>query len=158
VILIPKNIEENLNLANWACSILNEELEMFGFDRNGQPLFQTLGFTVKGEIACVVVAYQFVRPNVTMAFAASNPRWATHDNIAMIGKWAFEDLDCERITAFVQKSNKRARKFDEGVGFKYEGKLRRACIDGDVILYGLLREDYEAWLRKAYGKQRLNTG
>lgn len=159
MIHVPTNPFQNIVLAKWACEVLGEELETFGFDRNGDPLFNTVGFSVNDQLACVVVAYHYVKPNVTMAFASTNPRWATKGNIAALGQWAFDDLDCERVTAFVKKSNKRARKFDEGIGFQHEGKLRRACDDGDVIVYGLLKEDHKKWLRKAFnGKQGLDTG
>jgi len=153
VIVVPANAAENVIFASWACDVLDEKLETFGFDRFGDPLFNTVGFTVRDDkLACVVVAYNYAKPNVVMAFAATNPRWATKGNIKALGQWAFRDLGCQRITAFVKKSNKRARKFDEGVGFRHEGKLRKATESEDVIVYGLLKEEHETWLRKAYGK------
>ena len=154
MIVSPKNAAENVLLAKWACDILGDELETFGFDRYGNPLFTSLGFSVKNEMACVVVAYQYIKPNICMAFASKNPRWATKGNIKALGEWAFDTLDCERVTAFVKKNNKRARKFDEGIGFQHEGKLRKACDDGDIIIYGLLKEDHEKWLRKAFNGQK----
>lgn len=147
-------------MAQWACEILGETLEIFGFDRNGEPLFQTLGFSRNGDIVCVVVAYNYMPPNISMAFAASSPKWATRSNIAALGKWIFEDLGCERVTAFVHKSNRRARKFDEGIGFRYEGNMQNATWEGDVIVYGLQKADHHEWLRKAFkhGKKGINNG
>jgi len=159
VIVVPANKAETVVMAQWACSILNEELELFGFDRYGDPLFQTIGFTVKDQLACVFIANHYMRPSISMSFASENPRWATKGNIAALGKWVFEDLDCDRITTFIKKNNKRSRKFCEGMGFQHEGKLRKASLEGDIIIYGLLKEDHNKWLRKAFnGRQRLNNG
>ena len=154
MIVTPKNKAETVVMAQWACDVLNETLEMFGFDRYGDPLFQTIGFSRNDELICVVIGYHYTKPNISMAFAAKSPRWATKGNIAALGKWVFEDLDCDRITAFVAKNNKRARKFDEGMGFKHEGKLRKAALEGDIIIYGLLKEDHKKWLRKAFNGQK----
>lgn len=158
MIVVPENAAQNVILANWACEILEDTLETFGFDRYGEPLFNSLGFSIGDELACVVVAYQYAKPNVTFAIAANNPRWATKGNIAALGQWAFEDLKCNRITALAKKTNKRSRKFMEGVGFQYEGKLRKATDDTDVIIYGLIREDHHKWLRKAFNGQRNSRG
>ncbi|MAN62781.1 MAG: hypothetical protein CMI60_12640 [Parvibaculum sp.] len=156
--IVPINSAQNVILAKWACEVLGDDLETFGFDRYGEPLFNTVGFEVGDELACVVVAYHYAKPNVTMAFASKNPRWATKGNIASLGEWVFEELGCNRVTAFVQKQNKRARKFDEGIGFKYEGKLRKATYKGDVIAYGLTKEDHHEWLRKAFnGRKRIDN-
>lgn len=156
-IVSPETKADNLALTQWACEILGDTLETFGFDRHGEPLFQSLGFARNGELLCVVVAYQYTPPNVVMAFAANSPKWASRSNIAALGEWAFVDMKCERVTAFVRKSNKRARKFDEGMGFRYEGNMQKAAEGGeDVIVYGLSKTDHHAWLRKAFkhGKQR----
>ena len=157
MLVVPKNKAETVIMAQSACDILGEQLEVFGFDRYGDPLFQTLGFAdSKGKLLCVVIAYHYTKPNVTMAFAADSPRWATRGNIEELGKWAFEDLDCQRVTAFVKKTNRRARKFDEGIGFKYEGNLRKAADDSDIIIYGLFKEEHLKWVRKANGRKTLN--
>lgn len=155
MILVPENMAQNVGLATWAGKVLEEELEAFGFDRNGNPLFQTLAFTVDNKLACVMVAHQYRRPNVFLSIGSTNPRWATRTNIGAVGKWLFEDLHNNRISAYAKKQNKRSRKLMEGIGFKYEGNMRGACTDGDIIMYGLLKEDHQQWLRKAHG-QRLN--
>jgi len=45
---------ENALMAQWGCDILDENLEMFGFDRNGMPLFQTLGFARTDSCAAAI--------------------------------------------------------------------------------------------------------
>ena len=141
-------------MAQWACDILDTKLEMFGFDRYGKPLFQTLGFSRGGEMLCVFIAYQYSLPNIFMSFAAKSPRWASKENIRAVGIWIFDDLDCSRMTTLTQKRNRRSRKFQEGMGFKHEGKLKNASNEGDIIIYGLSKTDHQAWLRKAFNGQK----
>lgn len=158
MIVVPKNAAENVLMAQWACDILDTKLEMFGFDRYGQPMFQTLGFSREGDILCVFIAYQFARPNIFMSFASKSPRWASKENIRALGVWVFDDLNCDRMTTLTQKKNRRSRKFQEGVGFKHEGNLRKASDDGDIIVYGLTKHDHKQWLRKAFnGQERSRT-
>ena len=157
MIVVPKNSAENVLMAQWACDILKENLEMFGFDRNGNPMFQTLGFSRGGEMLCVFIAYQYAHPNIFMAFASKSARWASKENIRALGIWIYHDLNCTRMTTFTQKKNRRSRKFQEGVGFKHEGKLRNASDEGDIIVYGLTRTDHEQWLRKAFNGQKITS-
>jgi len=157
VIIVPKNMAENVLLAQWACDLLDENLEMFGFDRYGKPLFQTLGFSREGQTVCVCIVYQYAHPNIFIAFAATSPRWASKENLRALGVWIFEDLDCTRMTTLTKKQNKRSRKFQEGVGFKHEGKLRKATDDGDIIIYGLTKEDHKVWLRKAFNGKEITS-
>jgi RimJ/RimL family protein N-acetyltransferase len=60
----------------------------------------------------------------------------------------FDTLKVVRLTCHVRKSNKRARKFVERLGWKIEGCKRRG-FDGkrDCVVYGLCREDCK-WLGK----------
>jgi len=63
-------------------------------------------------------------------------------------RYAFEQLNLHRITLYVHAFNGRAVKTYEKCGFKHEGCLRQAqYMDGrysDVLVMGLLREDFEA--------------
>ncbi len=158
MIVVPRNKAESVIMAQWACQILDTKLELFGFDRRGDPMFETLGFSRNGELMCVFIAYQFTSPNIFMAFASTSARWASKENVRALGVWIFEDLACTRMTTFTEKKNKRSRKFQEGMGFKHEGKLRKATDNGDVIIYGLTQADHNVWLRKAFnGKERPST-
>lgn len=154
MIVIPKNKAESVIMAQWACDILDEKLETFGFDRNGEPMFDALGISREGKLVCVFVAYQYAVPNVFIAFAASSPRWATKESIKAVCYWIFEQLNCTRMTTSTKKRNKRSRRFQEGIGFKFEGKLRKATDNDDIIIYGLTREDHKTWLRKAFNGQK----
>ena len=150
MIVYPRNEEETLAMAEWCAEKLGEPLEGYGFNRYGKPLFQCIGFARDNELMCVAVLYHNSISNIFVAFAATNPRWASKENIAAWGHWVFDQLGKDRVTSAILKSNKRSRKFAEGVGFKVEGKVRKAMKGDDMMIYGLLKSEYEEWLRKAF--------
>ena len=57
----------------------------------------------------------------------------------------FQQLQCSRITSFVIRSNKRARKFNERLGFKLEGIKRRGHGRDDVFMFGMLASECRFW-------------
>jgi hypothetical protein len=156
MIVYPKTREESLFMAQWMASQLGENLETFGYNSRGEPLFQSMGFARDDELMCVCTLYMQTVSGVVASFAATNPRWASKENVAAWGSWIFEQLGKDRVSAMILKSNKRSRKFVEGIGFKVEGKVRKAFKGEDMIVYGLLKQEHEEWLRKAFkhGKQR----
>lgn len=86
--------------------------------------------------------------DIQISFAATYPIWANRAMIRGILSYPFVQLDCQRLTLLVAKSNKRARKLIEGLGFRLEGVHWRA-YDGrnDAISYCLRKEDAVAkWL------------
>ena len=133
-------------------------MEAFGFNRKGEPLFQCIGFAREEELVCVVVNYLQTTNGVLTSFAATSPRWASKENVAAWGHWIFYQMKKDRVTATLLKSNKRSRKFVEGIGFKVEGKVRKAVKGEDMILYGMLKHEHEQWLRKAFNVQGQHTG
>jgi len=157
VIVVPKNKAETVLMAEMACEILGTGLETFGFDRYGNPLFETMGFSRDGELLCVFVVHQYDVPNIFISFASKSPRWASKENVRAIGYWVFDNLGCDRMTAITEKKNKRSRRFQEGVGFKHEGKLRGGAHNDDLIIYGLTKKDHEVWLRKAFDGKRIHN-
>jgi hypothetical protein len=157
MIVYPQGVGDTLAMAEWHCEIINEPLEVFGFNRNGEPLFQCMGFSRNNELVCVIVAYHASTSNIMLSIAATTPRWASKENLAAVGQWIYGQLGMQHISTVCLKSNKRSRKFTEGVGFRYEGKIRRGGNGEDMIIYGMLKEEHEEWLRKAFNvKERRN--
>lgn len=103
-----------------------------------------IGVVRQGKIICGVVYHNYRQsgPSIEISFAADDPRWATKTNIHHLLAYPFEQLGCERVTGLVLEDNKTAIKFDEGVGFEQEGRIRRAHQGKDILIYGLLREDF----------------
>jgi hypothetical protein len=52
-------------------------------------------------------------------------------------------LEVPRVTGLIRAENLNAQRFVTRLGFQYEGRMRKAFPDGgDLVLYGLLREEY----------------
>jgi len=150
MIVYPHTPEENLYMAQWCAEKLGEPLEGFGFNRKAEPLFRCIGFSRDNQLMCVAVIHHETTSGILAAFAATNPRWASKENVRAWGHWIFYQLNKDRVTATIMKNNKRSRKFVEGIGFKVEGKIRKANQGEDMILYGMLKSEHEEWLRRAF--------
>lgn len=81
--------------------------------------------------------------NVWMHVAAEpGSRWMTREYLYTCFGYPFHQLQCNRITGWVEASNEKARRFDEHLGFKPEAVLSGAATDGgDVILYRMTRDE-----------------
>ena len=100
-----------------------------------------------GKIIAGVVYNLYNGPSICM-HVASEPgsRWLTRDFLFRVFAYPFIQLGCNRVTGLVRVDNIEARRFDEHLGFKQEGVIRRGASDGtDMILYGMLREECR-WL------------
>ncbi|MCG8435497.1 MAG: GNAT family N-acetyltransferase [Gammaproteobacteria bacterium] len=100
-------------------------------------------FMIDNKIAAVVIYSHFQKPDVTVHVASDNPHWATPGRVKKAFGYPFTQ-GYKRITAFIEKRNKRARKFAEGIGFVYEGNKRNARENDDLIMYGMTLKDWRA--------------
>lgn len=142
----PETPEENWGLLQWA----QQRISDIAFDPQGKAI----AFFEKGVgIKAVVVFYNFRGTGLEIAFAADGA-WARRDLMAQAMRYPFA-IGCNRVTALARKDNKKVRKLLVQLGFKQEGKLRRAAEDGsDMFVYGLLEHEFRFWpksmkLRKA---------
>ena len=105
-----------------------------------------IGLEQNGELIAGVVFDHFTGPSVSMHVAAIGKRWMTKDFLFRCFAYPFLQLQCRRVTGLVRVDNLDAQRFDEHLGFKREGLLRKAAKDGtDYIVYGMLREECR-WL------------
>jgi RimJ/RimL family protein N-acetyltransferase len=102
-----------------------------------------IGLEEDGELIAGVVFNLYTGAGISMHVAAvPGKRWMTREYLWRCFAYPFIQLKCNRITGLVRVDNIEAQKFDEHLGFKREGVLRRACTDGtDMIVYGMLREE-----------------
>ena len=92
-------------------------------------------------VAGVVMA-NYRDTDVELSVATETPlAWRPHV-LRAIFKYIFIQLGCVRCTATTTKANKRARAFNESLGFRLEGNIRLG-YDGqrDALVYGLLRSE-----------------
>jgi len=71
--------------------------------------------------------------------AATRPDWARRSTIQRLLNYLFGQLKVDRVTTLIAASNKRALRFNEGLGFVREGVIKNGCGDDDRIILGLYR-------------------
>ncbi len=85
---------------------------------------------------------------VEASIAAIDPRWATRRVLWAIFFYPFEQLKVRRLQVTCAKHNKHTRKFNERLGFQYEGTGREAWPDGSgACVYSMLRKECR-WLKE----------
>jgi len=129
---LPKTEEENNALGQWVADRVP----------NFTPSqFVAMAFFERGVgIKAVVLYHNYRVTDCEIVFAADGD-WARRDLINMGLRYPFSK-GCHRLTAIVRKDNKKIRKILVQLGFKQEGKLRKADIDKtDLFVYGLLEDE-----------------
>jgi RimJ/RimL family protein N-acetyltransferase len=108
-----------------------------------------IGLEQDGELIAGVVFNQYDEANVNMHIASEpGKNWLTREFLTCCFAYPFVQLGVNRVTGLVRTDNLPAQKFDEHLGFKREGLVRRAYTDGtDMIVYGMLKEECK-WLPK----------
>ena len=95
------------------------------------------------------VVYNNYHPDIgdiTVTFAFDDPRWASPAVMRSVCAYPFIQLGCNRVTAIVDRKNKRSRAFiEKAIGFKLEGCIRKGFGKTDAMIYGLLRHECR-WL------------
>jgi RimJ/RimL family protein N-acetyltransferase len=132
----PKTPEENQALAAWVAKRVHFQPAPAG--NYCMAIFE------EGKGILAVALYQnYRKTDIELVFAAEpKSGWARRDVMSEIISYPFR-IGCNRVTAITRKSNRKARKTLQTLGFKHEGKLRRADDDGsDLIIYGLLPDEW----------------
>lgn len=117
-------------------------------DRQFGPC-SALGVVDKDRNLLGGVVFHSYRPqdgDIEMSAAFDHPRWAMPHTLRRLFQYPFVQLGCGRMTTITPRANKRARRFDEGLGFKLEGVIRKAVMGQDACVYGMLRSECK-WLK-----------
>jgi RimJ/RimL family protein N-acetyltransferase len=102
-----------------------------------------IGIKQDGKIIAGVIYDDFNGSNI-WAHIAANPgkRWVNKALLYTCFAYPFIQLQCNRITGWVESSNFQSRRFCEHLGFVTEATLKSAARDGgDVIIYVMRREN-----------------
>ena len=96
------------------------------------------------EFLAVTVFSAYTGTNIDMHIAAKRSNaWASRRFFHASFELPFLVLEVPRVTGLIRGGNLTAQGFVSRLGFQYEGRMRKAFPDGeDLVLYGLLREDY----------------
>lgn len=130
---------QNERVLAWVGARVDERT--FGHDAVG------IGLEEDGELIAGVAYNMYTEASICMHVAAvPNKRWMTRDFLWRCFAYPFLQLECNRVTGLVREDNLVAQKFDEHLGFKREGLIRKGSTDGtNIILYGMLKEECR-WL------------
>lgn len=106
------------------------------------------GIVIGGKLIAGMAIGGEERGNCEITFAADSPRWATRETIAKLMAWPFRK--CHRVTTRIHAKNKRAIRFNLGIGFRTEGLIREGWGPGeDCVLLGLLKSEAPQWMLAA---------
>lgn len=106
-----------------------------------------IGITRAESLVAGVTYFQYNGVNVWTGIAATDPRALSRGTLAKLFEYPFRQLKAKRITALVDASNTRSRRFTERLGFSAEATLEASAADGtDQILYRMRAGDCR-WLK-----------
>lgn len=104
--------------------------------------YSALGLVEDGELIAGVIYNHYSGTNICMHVAAvPGRRWLNKAFLFAAFDYPFNQLGVRRVTGLVPAKNAEARRFDTKLGFKYEGRMRHALADDDMLILGLLKED-----------------
>jgi len=97
-----------------------------------------------GDFLAVTVFSAYTGTNIDMHIAARpKSHWLSRSFFNASFELPFRVLEVPRVTGLIRAENLDAQRFVSRLGFQYEGRMRKAFPDGgDLVLYGLLREEY----------------
>jgi RimJ/RimL family protein N-acetyltransferase len=138
-------------LARWAC----DRIPWADY----QPTMKAVGIadgdTEASKLLAVCVYHSYI-PTKTIdgkpwfglceiSFAAASPKWATRSAISFLLGIPFLQYNCRKVVTIIPSTNKRALRFNEGIGLKPEGTLRHHFAKGvHACIHGILRSEYDA--------------
>ena len=128
----------------------------------GSTPYTAIGLTDgSGTLICGCVYQNFTQVDIHMHVAAlPGKRWLNRVFLGEGFRYPFEQLGCRRVTGLVPAKNLAAQRFDEHLGFVYEGRVRQVLPNGDdLLIYGMLREECR-FLKVGlnYGRKQYSTG
>jgi RimJ/RimL family protein N-acetyltransferase len=99
-----------------------------------------IGFEQAGEIKGAVVFTNCTPTNINAAIVLDAP--LTRQFLRAVFYYPFLQLKVKRITALVDASNEKSMSLTKKLGFKQEGRLREAAVDGgDTLVFGILHRE-----------------
>lgn len=121
-------------------------------------LYSTIGIARDGELIAGIV-YNNYSGNDICAHIATVPdsKWCDEDVMRVLCEYPLIQLGCNRVTCLIPTRNQRSFRLCQYFGFKQEGLMRKAFVDDDGILMGLLKEECP-WIGEANGQECKATG
>jgi RimJ/RimL family protein N-acetyltransferase len=112
--------------------------------------YKAIGWERNGQLVCGVVYNHYSGNDIAMHVAGRGV-WAKPEALKVFFAYPFEQLQCQRVTAYVASKNAKCLTLVDRLGFFPEGRLREGLPDDDLLIFGMLRRECR-WLRGYYGK------
>jgi len=79
--------------------------------------------------------------SIELHFAGFDPYWITRNLLWAVSGYVFIQLKCEKAIAFIEETNTDSLAIALKVGFIEEARIRDACLDGDLLILSLRKDD-----------------
>lgn len=138
-------------LAKWACA----RIPWLAYSPTMRAVGVAEGPDASDALLAVCVYHGYIPPQTIegktwygvceISFAAASPKWATRRTINNLLSIPFLQYRCRKVVTVIPSTNKRALRFNAGIGLKPEGTLRHHFAKGvHACIYGLMYSEYEA--------------
>ena len=125
--------EQRASLLDWAA----KEAAVAGHDFVGSAPFEAFAVIRQDRLVGAIFLTNFRRGDAEIS-VVGRKGWLSKAVCVEFFTFCFQVAKLSRITSFVARRHKRARKLNEGIGFVLEG-VKKKGIDGksDLIMYGM---------------------
>jgi RimJ/RimL family protein N-acetyltransferase len=136
--------DKDKEVAEFVVSLLPQKMVVDEFGP-----FTTIGIaTQDGSLIGGAVYHRWRSFDCELTFAASNPRWCKKGILRALFHYPFVQQKLDRMTLIIGENNPRAIKLNVGLGFRIEGRARKA-YDGknDAFVLGMLKDECK-WIKE----------
>lgn len=93
------------------------------------------------ELLGGVIFRNYRKASIEVHMAGFDPYWITRNMVWAIAGYVFVQLKCEKAIAFIEETNTDSLAIALKVGFIEEARIRDACLDGDLLILSLRKDD-----------------
>ena len=110
---------------------------------------QGIGWMKDGEIVAGIVFDGYNQANIFVHIAKLRGERMPPTLIAAMFDYPFRQLQCKRLSAIISDRNEASMGFARKLGATVNGFLEDGAVDGNLVIFGLLRKDANKWLTKS---------
>ena len=126
-------IGDKKRIADWVsertCGSWEGHYEAIGLERDGHLV---AGAVVDGYISGA---------RCSVHCASAGRHWLTRGYLRAVFRYMFEQLGCNVVLAPVSSANTPSIRFTRHCGFVEACRIKGGCIDGDLVIFELQREN-----------------
>lgn len=138
-------------LAKWAC----QRIPWLPYSPTMRAVGVADGQDASAALLAVCIYHGYIAPQTIdgktwygvceISFAAASPKWATRRTISSLLSIPFSQYACRKVVTVIPSTNKRAIRFNEGIGLKPEGTLRHHFAKGvHACIHGMMLSEFSA--------------